>query len=140
MWKTETTTLSIASPKEIWNLWADVTNWNRWDQAVVASELNGAFQAGTSGALIPNGSPKAAFELVEVAPCQRFVVHTRPPLATLIFRHELTPEGMQTRITHQVEIVGPLSGLFARFMGKSLMEGLPLAVKRLAYLAEGGDA
>jgi hypothetical protein len=56
----------------------------------------------------------------------------------MIFSHEVTPDVSGTRITHRVEISGPLAGLFARLLGPNLKQGLPEAVNGLVRMAEGG--
>jgi len=49
MWSIEISRQTTAKKEQLWNLWADVANWNSWDSTVVNSELYGNFNVGTKG-------------------------------------------------------------------------------------------
>ena len=74
--------------------------------------------------------------LTDVRPGDGFSDRTRLPLANLDFFREVQRVGKGTRVTHRVEISGPLSFVFARLMGQSFEKGLPETVRNLARLAE----
>ena len=136
MWITQASQESKAQPETVWKLWADVANWNRWDEGIESSRLEGGFITGGKGSLTPTGAPELPFVLTEVVPNQLFSDHTQLPGATLKFTHwlEATPSGC--RITHQVSISGEVWQQYAETFGKQLERDLPHTVASLARLAE----
>jgi uncharacterized protein YndB with AHSA1/START domain len=136
MWSAEASATTQASPEAIWTLWADVGNWKEWDPGVEDSSIGGSFGEGTRYELKPKGGPKVTSVLTEVRPGEKFSDHTRLPLANLDFSHEVERVGEETRVTHRVEISGPLAFVFARLMGRGMERGLPETVRNLARLAE----
>jgi Polyketide cyclase / dehydrase and lipid transport len=141
MWSTEASAMGQAPPEAIWRLWADVDNWKEWDPGVGDSSIGGPFAEGTGYVLKPKGGPRVTSVLTDVRPGEGFSDRTRLPLANLDFFHEVQRVGEGTRVTHRVEISGPLSFVFARLMGRSFENGLPETVRNLARLAEerGGN-
>lgn len=138
MWMTEASATTVAKPEAVWRLWSNVDNWSVWDPGLACSRLDGEFVAGARGALKPAGGPKVSFTLTSVRPGVSFADRTHLPLARIDFLHELAPDRSGTRITHRIEIAGPLAALFGRLLGPNLSKGLPEAVSNLARLAEGG--
>jgi hypothetical protein len=41
MWTKKVTIKTNASREQIWNLWSDVKNWNKWDNEVEYSDMDG---------------------------------------------------------------------------------------------------
>ena len=109
MWSTEASATTQASPEAIWTLWADVGNWKEWDPGVEDTSIGGPFAEGTRYELKPKGGPKVTSVLTEVRPGEDFSDHTRLPLTNLDFSHEVERVGEETRLTHRVEISGPLA-------------------------------
>ena len=72
MWTKKVTIKSNASREQIWNLWSDVKNWNKWDNEVEYSDLNGQFEIGTFGILKPIKGPKSKFKLISVDKLNEF--------------------------------------------------------------------
>jgi Polyketide cyclase / dehydrase and lipid transport len=136
MWSTEASATTQASPEAIWTLWADVGNWKEWDPGVEDSSIGGPFAEGTHYELKPKGGPAVTSVLTEVRPGEEFSDHTRLPLANLDFSHEVERVGKETRVTHRVEISGPLAFVFASLMGRGMERGLPETMRNLARLAE----
>ena len=139
-WSTQATARTKARPEDVWRLWTDVAGWNRWDDDVQSSRLDGAFVAGARGLLKPKRGPAARFVLTHVEPCVAFTNRSKLPLATLEFVHVLAIDGGETVVTHRVVMTGPLTFLFRRLVGTGIARGLPAAVARLARAAEGPAA
>jgi hypothetical protein len=135
MWTFEVSRESSASPEQVFRRWSEVARWTDWDDGLTASSLDGPFSPGTTGKLKPKGGPSVRFTLLAVEHNVGFEDVTSLPLATLTFRHRAVPSGSGSRITHRVEIAGPLGFLFARIMGPDFAKGLPETVEKLARLA-----
>ena len=136
MWSHEESVEVNAAPAKVWALWQDVGSWPRWDAEVEWSRLDGDFAVGTRGALKPKGGPVTRFELTALEPGRGFTDVTRLPLTRLRFVHRLEPSGQGARISHRVEMEGPLTFLFSRLIGRNIARGLPHAMRALATLAE----
>lgn len=139
MWSYDYTTETKAPSKAVWRLWADVSNWKRWDSELLWSRIDGPFAVGTSGVLKPKHGPQAKFVLSEVLPEKRFVDQTKVIGTTLTFIHELQPTPNGTKITHRIEITGLLAPVLGATLGRQLKAGLPSAVQNLAQLAENDE-
>ena len=136
MWVARATAETTATPDAVWELWTDVERWKEWDRHVLWSRLDGPFAPGSKGEIKPAAGPKASFVLTEVVPERRFTDCLRLPFATLEYQHELTPVAEGWRITHRVQINGPLAFLFNRIIGRTIAAELPTAVRNLARLAD----
>jgi hypothetical protein len=137
MWSTQASSISSASPETIFALYADFPNWKRWDTHLIATSLQGAFEAGSTGTLHPTGAPAPlAFTLLSVTPGKGFTDSTQLPGASVVFTHSLeqVPEG--TRITHHCEIVGEAWERYVNTLGAGISQRLPSTVANLAKLAE----
>jgi hypothetical protein len=139
-WSTEASAVTPATPEHVWALYEQVSAWKAWDHEVESSQLDGPFQAGTTGVLKPKGGPASKFQLTAVERARRFADVTRLPLARLAFEHTLTPIQGGTRIHHRVTIDGPLTFLFSRVIGRKIAAGLPHAVQSLAQAAKARAA
>lgn len=132
----EASAVAAASAGEVWRRWEDVGTWQEWDDGIEWCRLDGAFVAGGKGRLRPRGGPTVRFTLLEVVPGVGFRDRSHLPLASLDFTHGLEPVDGGVRITHRVEISGPLGWLFGRLMGAGFRAGLPATVRSLAAAAE----
>ena len=53
-WSIEASIATSASPKNIWNLWSNVSSWSIWDSdGLEWVKLEGDFAVGTKGTLKP---------------------------------------------------------------------------------------
>ncbi|MBY0281418.1 MAG: SRPBCC family protein [Alphaproteobacteria bacterium] len=125
-----------ASPEAVWSVWKDIPNWREWDHEIEWGQLDGDFKEGTTGKLQPKGGPVVPFVLKEVIPFKKFVDVSKLPLSRFIFTHTLQQVGQMTKVTHRIEMVGPLAFFFAFVIGKKMKKGLPLAMQSLIKKAE----
>jgi Polyketide cyclase / dehydrase and lipid transport len=137
MWSTQASSTSSATPEAIFALYADFLNWKRWDTHLIATTLQGAFEAGSIGTLHPVGAPAPmTFTLLTVTPNQGFSDSTQLPGASVVFTHSLEPTAEGTRITHRCEITGEAWERYVDTLGAGIAERLPSTVANLAKLAE----
>ena len=125
-----------APPERLFSLYADVSNWNRWDPDTKASSIDGPFQAGTRGSLTPTKGNTVPMFLTSVVPDRSFTVEVRIPLFRMVFEHELLPENGSTKVTHRVTFSGALAFLLGRVIGSQLNKGLPVTLAKLKASAE----
>lgn len=117
-------TTTAVTQAQIWQLIADVDNWNRWDAGVTSSRLHGRFETGHSFTLQPQGGPKVRIQLEEVREREYFRDLTRFPLAKMYGEHwyEVTPEGLKLTITMTMK--GLLAPLWNKIVMKNIVAGL----------------
>lgn len=125
-----------ATPARLFAIYADVSNWNRWDPDTKASHIDGPFRAGTRGSLTPARGNRVAMSLTSVMPDRSFTAEVRIPLFRMVFEHELLPSGDVTRVVHRVSFSGALTFLLGRMIGAQVDKGLPVTLSRLKALAE----
>ena len=128
----ETTALS----KNIWALWVDASGYKKWDERTEWAKLKGEFKVGTRGELKPKGGFSAVFTITEMKTGRSFTYLTPLPFARLQFHHAMEPTDMGTRLTHRIEVKGPLAWVWARVLGPKARAHLPVAMRKLARLAE----
>ncbi len=136
MWNKRVTIKTNASREQIWNVWIDVNNWNKWDKMIKSSYLKGDFKVGTYGVLKPLKGPQSNFEIVSVTKLDEFTIQSFLPFAKMNFIHQITEKNGELFITHSIEISGLLFFLFARIVGEKLAKELPNAMNNLSQLAE----
>ena len=132
------TAVSTAAPDAFFARWADMGSWPEWDDALAWSRLDGPFAAGATGVLKPRRGPKARFLIETLEPGAEFTDVSMLPGARLRIRH-LTEvvQDHRTRVTVEVSIDGPLSGLWAVVLRRSVTRSTLRGVRRLADVAEG---
>ncbi|MGA2079920.1 MAG: SRPBCC family protein [Holophaga sp.] len=135
MWHAEHTLETTARPERIWAQMQAVATWPQWDTGLVAAELRGDFSAGAQGTMQFRSRGPRAFLLAAVAAPNAFTALVRLPLAELRHIHSQETSPMGTRLTHRIEIRGPLSWFYGLGLGRRLREGLAPGMRRLAQLA-----
>jgi Polyketide cyclase / dehydrase and lipid transport len=129
--------ITIATlPETLFAIYADVSNWNKWDPDTKSSSLEGPFEIGSVGRLAPTRGREVPMSLVSVVPNRSFTVECRIPLFRMVFEHELTPHGSLTDVVHRVSFSGPLTFLFGPLVGGPLRKSLPQTLKSLKQYAE----
>lgn len=136
MWTSEFSMEIEASPEKIWQLWTDVASWKKWDASVEYSKIDGKFENETFGLLKAVNGPKSKFCLKDVVLNKSFTSHSKLPLCTMDFVHELENENNIVKIKHCIKITGPLTFIFKNVIGKNAAKGLPIAVKKLVEMAK----
>ena len=129
-----------ASQEMIWQLWADVENWKRFDTLLEYSYLEegASFEKGATGYVKAYGAPRTRFELTFVDQGVSFVETLKLPLyhSLDLRRYFASGEKGETVFVHQVDFKGPLKGVLYYFLKDTFAEELPLVMGRLRDLAE----
>lgn len=126
MWtKTHSVVTRAVSAEQMWKLFADVNNWQSWDEGIEFAKMEGPFEKGNHFTLRPKGGPTVKIELVETVPNRKFTDLTRFPLAKMYGEHlfETTPDGL--KITTTMTVKGLLSFLWVKLVAQNIVDGLP---------------
>ena len=127
---------TTALPENIWALWAEISGYKEWDDGIEWAKLNGEFKVGAVGELKPNSGRPAVFTINEMIEGRSFSSLTPLPFARLRFHHWMEPTSMGTRLTHRIDVEGPLAWIWALSFRGVFRAGLPGAMRKLARLAE----
>jgi hypothetical protein len=135
MWFAEHTLETTAQPDEVWEQLQRVERWPLWDPGLDSAELSGGFRDGAQGTVRFQGEPARPFLLAAVQAEHGFTALSRLPLAELRHIHRQEHSAMGTRMTHRIEISGPLSWFYGWRLGRKLKDGLAPGLRALARLA-----
>jgi len=135
MWHAEHTLDTTAPPEQIWRQMQQVSDWPRWDTGLAWAELPGTFAAGAQGSMKFRSEAPRSFLLSAVSAEQGFTALTKLPLAEVRHIHLQETSAIGTRLTHRIEIRGPLSWFYGWSLGRRLREDLAPSMRRLARLA-----
>lgn len=126
------------SKEQIWQIWLDVENWNKWDKDVEWSKIEKDFSIGQKGILKPTGGPKTKFVFTELTLNKSFTTQSSLPLTKMDFVHTIKEKNGELFLTHSIVFSGFLSFIFAKLIGEKSAKGLPIAMKNLIELANKG--
>lgn len=123
--KTVSKTTQEVSQQAMWDLMADVNNWNKWDEGIEYSAMDGNFITGNTFTLKPKGGPKVSILLEEVKPSYYYRDLTKFLLAKMRDEHwfEETSDGL--KITVKLTMSGLLGKLWYKLVMKGIVDGLP---------------
>ena len=124
------------SAETLFNIYQDVSRWNRWDPDTKESFLDGPFAVGATGRLIPTKGHGVPMRLSALVPQRSFTVEASIPLFRMKFEHELIPQETGTRVMHRVTFSGALNFVLGKIVGKRVREGLPATMRSLKTYAE----
>ena len=136
MWTIKVSRQTTATKEQIWNLWADVANWNSWDSTVKRSELYGDFKVGTTGVVKLAVGPKSKFVITDCKPFESFTNRSFLPFCKVDFTITLVEEQKGLLVTYRQEMTGFLTFFFSKVFGKQMTKGLPKGLEDLITYAE----
>ena len=113
MWTHQESIETSASPARVWQLFADMPGWRRWNAGIEHIALNGPFAAGTTFVMRPPGADLFTSTLLTVEEPREFTDETVIDGTRVVVRHliEALPEG-GSRVTYATEISGPQAAEF----------------------------
>jgi len=120
-----------ATPAQIWNVWKDVENWKKWDQDIELSQIDGPFQAGTTGCTKFIGTPLFKTLLTQVEPFKLVVQEAYLSFAKVVSYQSMKHIAGKTQVTFEVEIRGPLSLFFACMLGRFIKKKIPKEMEEM---------
>lgn len=136
-WSITASSVSRATPQQIWSWYADTRDWPNWDHLVNRVESKGPFVTGTVGISQSSGLTSSS-KLADVRENISYTEILRLPLATLTATHELLPTPQGTRIKHGIRVAGPAAWVLYLVKREQLQQGMNEAMHRLATHAADG--
>ncbi|MEH6945174.1 hypothetical protein [Bacillus sp. JJ722] len=138
MWEYQNSVVTTASPRSIWNLYLNASEWTKWDKSISDAKPDGSFEKGTTGYLTPIGQEPFYFSLAEVKENEYFsnVTYLKQEGIQINFYHLLEIEENKTKVTHGVIISGPNAETLGSQIGPTIKMGIPEAMSNLVSLAE----
>lgn len=125
-----------ATAQTLFRIYEDVQNWHTWDPDTRQATLDGPFEVGSRGRLVPTKGNAVPMVLTQVVRDRCFTVESSIPMFRMRFDHELVPDRDLTEVIHRVTFSGPLAWVLGRLLVKRLNSGLPVTLARLKALAE----
>ena len=138
MWQEELIIETNSKKEDIWVLWTDVNNWNKWNTGIEYSYLNGKLDKDTWGSLKTSGRMNALYLFFQIKDCiqnKLFIIKIKLILCTIEIGHELRDEDNKNRIRHYMKIYGPLTFIYKKKIGKLFTQELQKSMKKLIGLA-----
>ncbi len=112
MWQGQYETTTDVPAEKLFRVIADINCWNKWDDGVESTKLEGIARAGAAFMLKPKGGPNVHLTIDEIRPyCLVDTAHLF--FAKMRTSHEYTQKDGRTTIHFQVEVWGVL-GFFWR--------------------------
>lgn len=132
MWQREFSIVANASAEKVWQLFADVEGWPRWNAGIERIAMDGPFAAGTAFEMKVPGQEPLHSTLLEVVPLQGFKDETVVGDIRVVVDHRLhaLPEG-GVCVTYSATVTGPDAGQ----VGAMVTEDFPQVLAALAEAA-----
>ncbi len=128
------TATTSASPTAIWKVYKHVEAWPRWDKSMAWGTFQGPFVAGSIGIMKPKLGPKVKFTIMSVEPEREFTMVSKMPGCAMYIHHDIEPiSTSETRITHRLDLDGPLQKIWSLLLSPKLLQG---GIERIIQLAE----
>ena len=129
--------IKIAAPAElVFTRYKDVERWPDWDPDTKSSTLNGKFEIGARGRLIPSKGFGVPMELTEVIEGHSFTVVSKIPMFRMQFDHEIETNTDGVMVTHRVKFEGLWQILIGKKLAIQINQGLPVTLSNLKALVE----
>lgn len=128
---------SRAKPEVVWRIWCDTATWPRWNPDIKEVNIGGPVREGATGTMTTRSGGQHDIAIESVEPGRAFeLVSTGVPMTKLVFRCQVVPSGVGSRISQGVRLRGPLAPIFTGMMAGRIAESFPALLKGLASEAE----
>lgn len=136
MWKHHYERTVDLNVEHLWPVLADVSCWPAVDGNIDFLTIEEAPASGVTFILKPKGGPRLSFTIGDFAPPTRYSDICKMPLAEMHTRHTLEDLGNKTRISVDIEILGPLNRFWGLMVGRKHAAGLPKQTDRFVAAAQ----
>lgn len=121
---------------KVWETLLDVESWHIWDTEIVSSQLNGNFEVGSKGIMIPKKGPNLSFYISEIIPHKTYSFKTKMPLGWLVIKRTILQKNDSVIFIDDIQFTGILKQLFGLILGKGFIKVLPEVIQNFKKLAE----
>jgi hypothetical protein len=126
-----------AAPEAIWQLWADVENWGRWNADIEKIEIRGPFAAGGEITMTAAGQDPVRLRIAELAEQELFVDEADIDGLLLPTTHRLDRlDQHRTRVVYRMEITGAAADEIGPQIGPAITADWPETMASLVGLAQ----
>ena len=132
---TQDTHLDIDAPAaRIWQLWADVAHWPRWNPGVAHVTLHGPFASGSHFDMqLPDDGPLLSSRLLDVRPNECFTDETAFEGVVVRVTHAIAPLAAGgVRVSYRIAVEGPN----AADVGAAVSADFPAVLQSLKQATE----
>jgi uncharacterized protein YndB with AHSA1/START domain len=128
---------TVAAPERVWRVWSDPDNWSRWNTGIRGCRMDGPLVEGATATMQTARGSTHRVTFGGVEPPRRFTMSMDgPPLTTITFVCEVTPEGSGSTVSQSVAFSGPLAFLFGPLAGGTMAKHFVPVLDDLAHAAE----
>jgi hypothetical protein len=136
MWEFEHQAKGEATTNGVWELWADVANWGRWNADIERIEIDGPFAVGTTITMTPRGEDPVPLRIDELEQGRGFVDLAEFEGIRIRTSHRVDPlDGGRVRVTYRTEISGPAAETVGPQIGPAITADFPDTVAALLAAA-----
>jgi hypothetical protein len=137
MWGAEHSIETVATPQEIWSLWADVAGWPAWNADIEQIELVGPFAARSTIRMAPIGQEPTELRIAEAVEPELFV--DEADLGDILVRTMHRVERLddeRAQVIYRMEITGPAADTLGPQIGPEISGDFPQTLAALVERAE----
>jgi hypothetical protein len=128
---------TTASPEKVWSVWRDANNWSRWNSGISSAQVDRPIADGAKGNMTTNRGSSHDVTFSNVVEGRGFKMsRAGPPMTTVTFNCEITPDGSGSTIAQSVTIAGPFASILGAMMGKEMVKHFIPVLDGLARAAE----
>ncbi len=124
------------SQAKVWNYLSDVDKWKDWDTEITEAKLEGKFEIGAKGKLIPKKGPKLNFHISEISPQESYTFKTKMPIGYLEIKRSLKKKGDLIEFTDDIQFTGIMKRVFGIMLGGGFKSLLPEVMENFKKFAE----
>lgn len=129
IWRRHYTQLTTAAPEAVYKRWTTPGDWAIDDPGLREATFASPPHVGAVGRVCNHGSPAQKFVFTELRPNEAMNFRISLPGADLSFPHTMESTSTGLRVTHAVELSGPIAAVYAAIIGRKIARGLPAVVR-----------
>ena len=120
-----------ASPKKVWQAWAEHHRWTAADE-----KGKNAFQVGKTGHVIEKGKRKASYEIMDIEPNKSFTTLWRAFLVKMTFTYRVEKTSKGSAIYCQIGFKGILAPVVRFFLKNKMKKMIGKSLRQFAWQVE----
>jgi hypothetical protein len=124
------------SIEKVWETLIDVSTWHLWDTELIEAKLDGKFEVGAKGTMIPKKGPKLKFYISEMTPKHSYTIDTIMPVGKLVIKRNLKYSDAGILFTDDIQFKGFLKSIFGLILGGKFRKVLPEVLHKFKIIVE----